>query len=81
MEERNNVFTKEVNKIELSADDDKWKQTISSVEIYTFGTSKNVACKIAEINYIDIIKQYKNDFDDITRGEIIQSDHKFLIIR
>ena len=56
-------------------------QTISSVEIYTFGTSKNVVCKNAEINYINIIKQYKNDFDDITRGEIIQSGHKFLIIR
>ena len=43
--ERHNVFTKEINKIVLSSNDDKRIQSINWVETYAFGTSKGLICK------------------------------------
>ena len=39
--ERYNVFTKEINKIALSSNDDKRIQTIDLLETYAYGTSKS----------------------------------------
>ena len=41
--ERHNVFTKEINKIALSSNDDKRMQSIDSIETYAYGTSKDLA--------------------------------------
>ena len=35
-------------------------QSIDSIETYSYGTSKDLACKKEEIKCNDIIKQYKN---------------------
>ena len=42
--EKQNVFTEEVKRIALSANDDKRIQTIDSTETYLFGTGKNLVC-------------------------------------
>ena len=54
------VFTEEINKIALSSIYDKRIQSIDSIETYALGTSKDIVCKKEEINYSNIIKQYKN---------------------
>ena len=38
--ERHNVFTKEINKIALSSNEDKIMQSIDSIETYAYGTTK-----------------------------------------
>ena len=40
-----NLFTKEVNNIALSANDDKRIQSIVSIETYPYWTTKNLLCK------------------------------------
>ena len=45
---KNNVFTGEVNKIALSANDDKRIQSIDSLETYAYETSKDLVCKKEE---------------------------------
>ena len=40
--ERHNVFTEEVNKIALSSNDDNRMQPIDWIEIYAYGTSKDI---------------------------------------
>ena len=37
---KHNVFTKEINKVALSSEDDKRTQPIESIETYAHGTSK-----------------------------------------
>ena len=37
---KHNVFTKEINKVALSSEDDKRTQPIESIETYPHGTSK-----------------------------------------
>ena len=59
--EKHNVFTEEVNKIASSAKDDKRILSINSIEPYAHRTSKDVVCKIEEIKFDNIIKQYQND--------------------
>ena len=54
-------FTDEVNKVTLSAADDKRIQSIDSIETYAYGTNKGLICKNEEIKCGNIIKQYKND--------------------
>ena len=62
--ERHNAFIEEINKIALSSNDDKRMQSIDSIEIYAYGTSKDlvsekvdIECKIKK----GILKQYRND--------------------
>ena len=43
------MFTEEVNKIALSANDYKRIQLIDSIETYAYGTSKGLVCKKEEI--------------------------------
>ena len=45
----------------MSANDDKRMQSIDSIEIYAYGTSKDLVCKKEEIKCNIIVKQYKND--------------------
>ena len=52
--ERQNVFTKEINKIALSSNEDKKMQSIDSIETYTYGTSKDLLSEKEEYN----IKQH-----------------------
>ena len=40
-----NVFTKQVNKIALSANDDKRIQSIDLIKTYAYRTSKDLVCK------------------------------------
>ena len=48
--EENNVFTEEVNKIALSANEDKRIKSIDSVETYAYGTSKDLICTHKKLN-------------------------------
>ena len=59
--QEHNVFTEEVTKIALSANDNKRIQSTDSTETYAYGTSKDLVCKKEEIEYNNIIKEYKND--------------------
>ena len=38
--ERHNIFNEEINKIALSSSDDKRTQSIDSIEMYVYRTSK-----------------------------------------
>ena len=40
-----NLFTEEINKIALSANDNKRIQSIDSVETYAYGMSKDLECR------------------------------------
>ena len=40
--EKHNVFTVKVNKIALSANDDKRIQSIDSIETYSYGTNREI---------------------------------------
>ena len=42
--EKHNVFTEEVNKIELSANDVKRKHSIDLIETHGYGTIKDLVC-------------------------------------
>ena len=54
--ERQNVFNEEVNKIKLSANDDKIMQSIDSIETHGYGTRIDLVCK-KKIKGNYIIKQ------------------------
>ena len=54
-----NAFIEEVNKIALSANDNKRIQSIDSIETYAYGISKDPVCKEEEIKCNNVIKQYK----------------------
>ena len=60
--EKHNVFTEDVNKISLSANDDKRIQLIDSAETCPYGMSKDIVFKKEEIKCNNIIKQYKKWF-------------------
>ena len=55
------MFTEDVEKIVLSANDDKLIQPINSIERYAYGTSKDLVCEKEETICNSIIKQYKNN--------------------
>ena len=42
---KHTIFTGEVTKISLSANDDKRVQSIDSIETYTYGRNKDLVCK------------------------------------
>ena len=54
--EKHNFVPEEVNKITLSANDDKIIQSIDSVETYAYGTRKDLICKKEELKCNNIIK-------------------------
>ena len=57
-----NAFTEKVNRIPLSANDDKRMQLIDSAEIYTYETNEDIKHGKKEIKHNNIIKHcYKND--------------------
>ena len=58
--ERHNVFTEEINKIDLSSNDEKLRQSIDSIETYAYGTSKDLIRKREKTKVNKIIKQHKN---------------------
>ena len=43
--EMHNVFTEEVNKVALNANNSKRRQSIDSIETYAYGTSKDLVHK------------------------------------
>ena len=55
-----NVFTKEINKIALSFDDDKRMQSINLIETYANKKIKDLVRNREEIKCTFIIKQYKS---------------------
>ena len=55
------LFTEEINKIALNSNGDKIKQSIDLIEIYAYGTSKDLVSEKEEIKCKKIIKRYKND--------------------
>ena len=58
---KHNVFTEEVNKIALSANNDKRIQSANSIETYLYGTRKNLVRIKEMIKCNNGIKQYKDD--------------------
>ena len=54
--ERHNVFTEEINKIALSSNDDKRRQSINSIDTYANGMSKDLICKKEKIKQVGIIE-------------------------
>ena len=57
--ERHNVFTKEINKIFLSSNDDKRMQSIDSIGIYAYVTIIDLVIEKEQIKCSNIIKRYK----------------------
>ena len=53
---KSEMHNKEMNKTALSSNDDKRKQSIDSIETYTYGTSKDVVSDKGEIKCNEIIK-------------------------
>ena len=51
-------YTKEVNKIALTANNDTRIQSICSIKIYASGQSKDLTCKNKKIKCDNIVKQY-----------------------
>ena len=69
-----NIFTEEINKINLISNDNKRTQSIDSIERYAYGKSKNLVSEKEEIKCNNTIKQHKK------RLTFIQIGLKFLII-
>ena len=63
---KHNIFIGEINKIALSSNDGKRIQSIGSIEIYAYGTSKDLVCRKENIKCNNIIKQYKKCLTLIT---------------
>ena len=57
--ERHTIFTKEINKIALSSNDDKRMQSIDPIEAYPYETSKETVSDKEEIKYNNIIKRFE----------------------
>ena len=58
--EKNIIFTKQINKIAFSSNDDKRMQSIDSIETNAYETNKDLVSQKEMIKCNDIIKQYKN---------------------
>ena len=54
---RHNDFTEEINKIDLVSNDDNRMQSIDSIQIYAYGTSKDLANETEEIRCDNIMKK------------------------
>ena len=53
--ERHNVYTKEINKIALSSNDDKILQTFDKTTSYPYGASTGKVCKTELLEYFKYI--------------------------
>ena len=58
--EKNINFTKQINKIAFSSNDDKRMQSIDSIETNAYETNKDLVSQKEMIKCNDIIKQYRN---------------------
>ena len=58
--EKNIIFTKQINKIDFSSNDDKRMQSIDSIETNAYETNKDLVSQKEMIKCNDIIKQYRN---------------------
>ena len=58
---KHNVFTEEVNKITLIANDDTIIQSIDSTETYAYRTKKDLVSGKEGMKFKNIIKQHKHD--------------------
>ena len=58
---KHKVFTEEVGKIALSANNDKRIQSIDLIHTYVYGMNKDPECKKEEIKYKNTVKQYTHD--------------------
>ena len=58
--ERHNVFIEEINRMDLSSNDDKRMQLVNSIETCAYGMSKDLIWKNEKLKRITIIKNYKN---------------------
>ena len=52
--EAHNVYTKEINKIALSRNDDKILQTFDRITSYPYGISIGKVCKTEILSYLNI---------------------------
>ena len=52
--ERHDVYTKEINKIAVSCNDDKRLQTFDEITSYPYGTSAGKVCKTELLNKLNI---------------------------
>ena len=50
--EKHDIFSKQVNKILLRANDNQTIQSIDSTEMYAYRTSKDLICKEEKLNVI-----------------------------
>ena len=58
--EKNIIFTKQIDKIAFSSNDDKRMQSIDSIETNAYETNKDLVSQKEMIKCNDIIKQYRN---------------------
>ena len=71
LEVKSDVFTEEIKKITLSANDDNKIQSIDSIESCAYGTSKNVVYKKEEIKCNNIKNNAEMiSFDDVAKENI-----------
>ena len=64
--EKHHIFTEEINKIDLSPNDDKRMQSIDSIETCTYGMDKVLVSEKEEIKYKNIINNTKViNFDNV----------------
>ena len=59
--ESHKIFTEEINNIALTLKEDKRMQSNHSIEICTYGMSKDLVSEKEEINTNNITIWYKND--------------------
>ena len=59
--ERHDVFTEEINKIVLSANDDRWMESADLKEIYKYETKKDLVSDEEVIKCHSIKNRYIND--------------------
>ena len=52
--QRHDVYTKEINKITLSSNDDKRLQTFDRITSYPYGTSAGKVCKTELLSKVSI---------------------------
>ena len=58
--EKNIIFTKQIDKIAFSSNDDKRMQSIDSIETNAYETNKDLVSQKEMIKCNDIKKQYRN---------------------